>query len=264
MESSFLIEKWLMKAFRGGFDIIELLNSNIVATKLNHSNVEHWNSWSKFDHSTSSASYNYDQEFQALLHDEKAYDYLFGKEFPKPVITLDFNMHNTYVTDEHFSWYPITYIAERIPFRINSSPETRLDAYEECIFELFEILAETEELRYFQCGFVRRLIDWKWDSQMVKFYYIASALYMLSYILIVSSSVALRWYDTDPFESSRFRAVLLTINLVILSIGLVTYEVRSMITDKFDYIKDLWNLNDVTLFIMSIITLIMEYQNLSY
>lgn len=70
IESSFLIEKWLLRAFKDGLDIIDLLNSNIISTKLDSSLVEHWASWNRFDTSTEPATINYKQPFQALLHDE--------------------------------------------------------------------------------------------------------------------------------------------------------------------------------------------------
>ena len=49
--------------------------------------------------------------------------------------------------------YPIKYIAEKLACEARN-PEQQLSA----IYELFEILAETEEMNYFRCGFVQRLI----------------------------------------------------------------------------------------------------------
>jgi hypothetical protein len=93
--------------------------------------------------------------------------------------------------------FPIFYYAERLPVFAKDE-----DEHYENIFKLLEILAETDQLAYFRCGFVTRLIDWMWDSQLVKLYNIVSTMYLTSYALIVSSSIALRWYDTDPIVSS--------------------------------------------------------------
>jgi hypothetical protein len=48
LESSFLVNSWLLKAFEEGLDIICLLNSQIMQTKLNASFVEHWKTWPEF------------------------------------------------------------------------------------------------------------------------------------------------------------------------------------------------------------------------
>jgi len=94
IESSFLIEKWLLRAFKDGLDIIDLLNSNIISTKLDSSLVEHWASWNRFDTSTEPATINYKQPFQALLHDEQAYEVLFGDKFPRS--NFNDRMHENY------------------------------------------------------------------------------------------------------------------------------------------------------------------------
>ena len=63
---------------------------------------------------------------------------------------------------------------------------------------MLEILAETEQMNYFNCGFIQRLIDYMWDSQLVKFYNIVSLMYGMSYFLIIVASVLLRWSRDYP------------------------------------------------------------------
>jgi hypothetical protein len=55
--------------------------------------------------------------------------------------------------------YPIVYYAEKMPVYY----ENEEDLYDK-IFELFEILSETEEMSYFRAGVIQRLIDYMWDS----------------------------------------------------------------------------------------------------
>ena len=47
-----------------------------------------------------------------------------------------------------------------------------------------------------------RLIDWMWDSQLVRLYNIVSGMYLFSYLLIVISSLALRFFHTHPVGSA--------------------------------------------------------------
>jgi len=76
--------------------------------------------------------------------------------------------------------------------------------------------------------------------------------------------MGLRWYVEAPVESSRARLVMLEINMCILCVSLVTFEIKSIFNDKLEYFKSFWNLNDVTLFIMSILCLVLEYKNFKY
>jgi hypothetical protein len=103
-----------------------------------------------------------------------------------------------------------------------------------------------------------------WDSQLVRLYRIISLLYMCSYALIIGASMGLRWYVEAPIESSRARLVMLEINMCILCVSLVTFEIKSIFNDKLEYFKSFWNLNDVTLFIISILCLVLEYKNFKY
>jgi hypothetical protein len=48
VESSFLINTWLIMAFREGLDIVPLLDSQIMQTVLSPSIIEHWDTWPSF------------------------------------------------------------------------------------------------------------------------------------------------------------------------------------------------------------------------
>jgi multisubunit Na+/H+ antiporter MnhG subunit len=147
------------------------------------------------------------------------------------------------------------YYAEKLPVHCKDEDELY-----ETAFQLFEILAETEEMSYFRSGFIQRLINYMWDSQLVRYYNVVSILYLTSYFLIVSASIALRWTDEYPYESSATRATLLTINLVVLVMSLCTFEVKSLLADGLkEYLSSFWNKNDMLLFTLSITNLIQEY-----
>lgn len=95
-----------------------------------------------------------------LLHDELAYEQLFGRDFAHNPTKEDANKLQSQVhTEERNELFPIFYYAERLP--VFSANE---DENYENIFRLLAILSETEQLEYFKCGFVTRLIDWMWDS----------------------------------------------------------------------------------------------------
>ena len=61
--------------------------------------------------------------------------------------------------DDEAELYPIKYFAERLPVDCKNQEELY-----ETVFELFSILSETEQMSYFRCGFIQRLIDFMWDS----------------------------------------------------------------------------------------------------
>jgi hypothetical protein len=50
--------------------------------------------------------------------------------------------------------YPIKYYAEKLACDAKT-PEEQLSA----VFELLEILSESEQMNYFRCGFILRLIE---------------------------------------------------------------------------------------------------------
>lgn len=178
-----------------------------------------------------------------LLHDESAYQTLFGEEF-QTTEKLKLQDHSkAEIKDELF---PICYYAERLPV-FSSSPEEFYDT----IFELFEILSETEQMDYFLCGFIQRLIDYMWDSQLVRWYNAVSFLYLTSFSLIVGSTILLRWQDTAPRMAGGFRAGLMSLNLIVLLGSLCTFEIKSLLNDGFDYFKSFYNQNDMLLFALS-------------
>ena len=106
-------------------------------------------------------------------------------------------------------------------------------------------------MSYFRSGFIQRLINYMWDSQLVKFYNVVSGMYLLSYLLIVSACIGLRWTDTYPYESARIRAGLLAANLLVLILSLCTFEIKSLMADGLDYFSSFWNKNDMMLFALS-------------
>lgn len=53
-------------------------------------------------------------------------------------------------------------------------------------------------------------------------------------------------------------------NLIMLCMSLMTFEVKSMLEDGFAYFSSFWNKNDMMLFVMSIICLVQEISNLKY
>ena len=80
IESSFLLNAWLMGALRDGLKILNLLDSQIIQTALNSSIIEHWETWPSFHNNEKTISMNYDQPFLILLHDESAYQNLFENQ----------------------------------------------------------------------------------------------------------------------------------------------------------------------------------------
>jgi len=53
-------------------------------------------------------------------------------------------------------------------------------------------------------------------------------------------------------------------NLIMLCMSLMTFEVKSMLEDGLAYFSSFWNKNDMMLFVMSIICLVQEISNLKY
>jgi hypothetical protein len=54
------------------------------------------------------------------------------------------------------------------------------------------------------------------------------------------------------------RIILLGANLLLLCLSLCTFEIRSFLADKIGYFQSFWNLNDICLFMMSLLTLFEE------
>ena len=213
--------------------------------------IEHWGTWPIFHTNTDKATVNYESPFLILLHDEIAYKTLFGEEFAVEAPP------NGDGEEEEKELYPIKYFAERLPVDSKDA-----DEHYETIFELFSILSETEQMSYFRCGFIQRLVDFMWDSQLVKFYNVVSSMYIAAYLSILMASVALRWAESHPYMSSVVRTCLLVVNLVNLSLSLGAFEIKSLINDGFDYFTSFFNQNDMMLFALSVACLVQEVINM--
>ena len=117
---------------------------------------------------------------------------------------------------------------------------------------------------YFLTGYIQRLIDFMWDSQLVKFYNIIYAMYMTSFLLILSSVIVLAWQNTNPYVSGIIRAGLMSCNLLVLVLSLCTFEIKSLLEDGLDYFKSFYNLNDMCLFALSVVIIGQEYNLLMH
>jgi hypothetical protein len=77
-----LIFNWLLEAMRRGLDICSVLDSKICSARLDANVVEHFARWPIFHTNDETCIENYESTFNALLHDEEAYNSLFSQEFP--------------------------------------------------------------------------------------------------------------------------------------------------------------------------------------
>jgi hypothetical protein len=102
---------------------------------------------------------------------------------------------------------------------------------------------------------------YNWNGPLVKYFSIVSGCYVLSFCLIVSASVLLKWQKEEPKLMQMLRISLLGLNLLLLCISLCTFEIRSFLADKLGYFQSFWNLNDIGLFIMSTVTLFQELKS---
>ena len=73
MESSFLVNSWILGAFAEGLDIEQLLNSTILSTVCDATILEHFDKWPHFHKNTDQMTENYDNTFMQLMHDEQGY-----------------------------------------------------------------------------------------------------------------------------------------------------------------------------------------------
>ena len=93
-----------------------------------------------------------------MMHDETAYFTLFGNKFVEQEAEtkhlLDQKLHEQSKDGSRDILYPIKYYAEKLACDAKT-PEEQLSA----VFELLEILSETEQMNYFRCGFILRLIE---------------------------------------------------------------------------------------------------------
>jgi hypothetical protein len=153
MESSFLVNSWLLGAFSDGLDVNPLLDSQILSTVCDVTILEHFDKWPHFHKDTEQMTENYDKSFMELMHDEMAYKQLFGHYFvdmEKEVEhLLKQKLFETAKDESREELYPIKYIAERLPVGAKNSDEQL-----ENIFQLLEILSETEQINYFKSGFI--------------------------------------------------------------------------------------------------------------
>lgn len=99
---------------------------------------------------------------------------------------------------------------------------------------------------------------------MVKLYNIIKGIYVLSYILIVSASLCLRLFHTNPVSSAQIRCALLSMNLFLLILTLVIIESKEISEQGWSYLNSHKNKNDVMLLIMSTTCLILEFIELDY
>jgi hypothetical protein len=82
IESSYLVGGWLLNAFEKGIDLSSLLKSQIIQTKLDSTIIEHWKTWPDFHDKTECVTRNYNFPYSQLIHDDIAYDQIFGDDFP--------------------------------------------------------------------------------------------------------------------------------------------------------------------------------------
>lgn len=135
---------------------------------------------------------NYNESFMSLMHDEEAYKKLFGCKYEEmeneDKDLLSQNLYEMTPNEERNSLFPIKYFAERLP-----TPARDADEQLEYVFQLFEILSETEQMSYFRSGFVQRLIEYHWNGPLVKYYSVVSGFYLFSFFLIVTCIFLLQY-----------------------------------------------------------------------
>ena len=134
------------------------------------------------------------------------------------------------------SLFPINYFAERLPTPAKTQEE-QLDY----VFHLFEILSETEQMSYFRSSFIQRLIEYHWNGPLVRFYSVVSGFYLLSFALILTSIISMQYMSEEPYICLVIRLYLALANLIILSVSLLSFEIKSFLEDKLGYIKSFWN-----------------------
>lgn len=126
------------------------------------------------------------------------------------------------------------------------------------MFQLFEILSETEQMSYFRSGFIQRLIEYHWDGPLVRWYSVVSGFYLLSFSLVMINVVLLQYQKTNPVLMTSLRILIAFVNMLVLSVSLLTFEISSFLADTAGYIKSFWNQNDICLFFMTITVFLLE------
>jgi hypothetical protein len=82
--NAYLVAPFLIKVMEKGLDITKLLESNICAYKLEPKAVEHMECFPSFHPDSGLCIVNYKNSFIDLLHDEQAYEQMFGDRYPVP------------------------------------------------------------------------------------------------------------------------------------------------------------------------------------
>ena len=85
---------------------------------------------------------------------------------------------------------------------------------------------------------------------------IVSAMYSLSYFLIVCASIGLRWEVKEPLKSALVRMILLAINLIVLLLCLCTLEIKSVMIEGLASYKTFFKQTNIVLFIFSVVCLL--------
>ena len=155
-----------------------------------------------------------------LLHDEKAYEDLFGKRFPTKEVALKIKSQE--IDEQEF---PIEYIAERIPCTRSSKVfGKKQEDRSEQLFDVLDLLAWTDCVEIFKCKFLQRMIDYQWRGKLRHAYIVVTLMYGLSFTLVFANSVLLRF---EPHDTTCFaRNILNAINIVIIIFTVVPFESR--------------------------------------
>ena len=115
--------------------------------------LEHFNRWPAFHRDTEKYTVNYNKSFMSLMHDEEAYQQLFGLKYAdiekEDENLLSQNLCEMSPSESRDLIFPIKYFAERLP-----TPARDPDEQLEYVFQLFEILSETDQMSYFRSGFI--------------------------------------------------------------------------------------------------------------
>jgi hypothetical protein len=195
------------------------------------------------------------------MHDEEAYHQLFGQKYvdieKEDEKLLNQNLYEMSPDESRDNIFPIKYFAERLP-----SPAKDPDEQLEYVFQLFEVLSETEQMSYFRSGFIQRLIEYHWNGPLVRMYSIVSGFYLLSFSLVLICVLLLYWQNNFPYHMTFARTCISGLNLIVLCLSLCSFEIKSFLADKAGYLQSFWNQNDICLFITSATVFAMEIRAL--
>jgi hypothetical protein len=82
VRNAYLVRPLLLNVLRLGLDVANLLNSSLCTYQLDENEMEHFGTFPPFHEDQSMAMVNYAHPIESLLHDEEAYQVLFGTIFP--------------------------------------------------------------------------------------------------------------------------------------------------------------------------------------